>query len=41
MEREIQKIVKNVMTEVEAKARNLESTTGIENSARTGHKRIC
>jgi hypothetical protein len=32
MEKEIQKIVKNVMTEVEEKTRNLESTTGIESS---------
>jgi hypothetical protein len=32
MEKELQKIVKNVMTEVEAKTRNLESTTGIESS---------
>ena len=32
MEKELQKIVKNVMIEVEAKTRNLESTTGIESS---------
>ena len=32
MEKEIQKIVKNVMTEVDEKTRNLESTTGIESS---------
>jgi hypothetical protein len=32
MENEIQKIVKNVMTEVEAKTRTLENTTGIESS---------
>jgi uncharacterized protein YjgD (DUF1641 family) len=32
MEKEIQKIVKNVMTEVEAKAQTLENTTGIESS---------
>ncbi len=32
MEKEIQTIVKNVMTEVEAKTRTLESTTGIESS---------
>ena len=30
MEKEMQKIVRNVMTEVEAKTRNLEDTTGIE-----------
>lgn len=32
MEKEIQKIVKNVMTEVEVKAQTLENTTGIESS---------
>ena len=32
MEKELQKIVKNVMIEVEAKTRNLENTTGIESS---------
>lgn len=32
MEKELQKIVKNVMTEVEAKAQTLENTTGIESS---------
>jgi hypothetical protein len=32
METEIQKIVKNVMTEVEAKTRDVENTTGIESS---------
>lgn len=32
MEKEIQKIVKNVMTEVEEKTCNLENTTGIESS---------
>lgn len=32
MEKEIQKVVKNVMTEVEEKTRNLENTTGIESS---------
>ena len=32
MEKEIQKIVKNVMTEVEAKTQTLENTTGIESS---------
>ena len=32
MEKELQKIVKNVMTEVEEKTRNVESTTGIESS---------
>ena len=30
MEKEIQKIVKNVMTEVEVNAQTLENTTGIE-----------
>jgi hypothetical protein len=32
MEKEIQKIVKNVMTEVEAKTRTLENSTGVESS---------
>ena len=32
MEKELQKIVKNVMTEVEAKTQTLENTTGIESS---------
>ena len=32
MEKEIQKIVKNVITEVEVKAQTLENTTGIESS---------
>ena len=32
MEKEIQKIVRNVMTEVEAKTHELETSTGIESS---------
>ena len=41
MEKEIQKIVRNVMTEVEAKTHEIETSTGIERFAtRTGYKRL-